>query len=385
VDTLTSWTLFGQAVILLMIQLGGLGFMTVIYLMACMLRRKLSLHQRLLMVSAFNLNDMNDVGRVVVDALKLTFAMEGVGAVILALCFMPRYGLRGIWKGVFIAVSAYCNAGFDLLGPEGLGSISSYNGQPIVLFTVMALVVGGGLGFFVWKEIREKRSFRALSLYSKMVIWLTGSLVVFGWVFFLCAEWSNQATLGAMPIWKRVLNALFQSVTLRTAGFAAIDQGGLTEVSQVLSILLMLVGGSSGSTAGGLKTVTVGVLLLALKSCLRGREEVTFRERTIPQRKVLASLTLVLVVGAVFIVSSMAIAVVDGATYLSAAFEAASAIATVGLTTGITSGLSPLSHLMLICMMYLGRVGILSFSLAFLTQSGGANKIGYPETSVMIG
>jgi trk system potassium uptake protein TrkH len=152
-----------------------------------------------------------------------------------------------------------------------------------------------------------------------------------------------------------------------------------------MSVLLMMVGGSSGSTAGGLKTVTVGVLLLALKSCLRGREEVTFRERTIPQRKVLAALTLVLVVGAVFIVSSMAIAIVDGVPYLAAAFEAASAIATVGLTTGITAGLSPLSHLMLILMMYLGRVGILSFSLAFLTQSGGANKIGYPETRVMIG
>jgi trk system potassium uptake protein TrkH len=359
--------------------------MTVIYLMAHILRRKLSLNQRLLMVSAFNLNDMNDVGRVVVDALKLTFTLEGVGAAVLAACFAPRYGWWGIWKGVFIAVSAYCNAGFDLLGPEGLGSLSSYNGHPIVLLTVMALVTCGGLGFFVWGEIREKRAFRPLSLYSKMVIWLTGGLLVFGWVFFLCAEWSNPETLGAMPVWKRVLNALFQSVTLRTAGFAAISQGGLTEVSQVMSILLMLVGGSSGSTAGGLKTVTVGVLLLALKSCLRGRDEVTFRERTIPQRKVLAALTLVLVVGAVFIVSSMAIAIVDGVPYLAAAFEAASAIATVGLTTGITAGLSPLSHLMLIFMMYLGRVGILSFSLAFLTQSGGANKIGYPETRVMIG
>lgn len=385
VDTLTAWTPFGQAVILLMIQLGGLGFMTVIFLMALMIRRKLSLSQRLLMVSAFNLNDMGDVARVVVDALKLSLLLEGAGAVILSACFAPRYGWGAIWKGIFISVSAFCNAGFDLLGPDGLGSLSSYNGNPVVLLTVMILITCGGLGFFVWEDVRDKRSFKALSLYSKMVIWLTGSLIVLGTVFFLCAEGSNEATLGAMPVWKRVLNALFQSVTLRTAGFAAISQGELNDVSIVMSILLMLVGGSSGSTAGGLKTVTVGVLLLALRSCLRGREDVTFRGRTIPQRKVLAALTLVLVVGFLFILSSMTIAIADGVPYLDAAFESASALATVGLTTGITAGLSPFSHALLVFMMYLGRVGVLSFSIAFLTQGGGAVKIRYPETNVMIG
>lgn len=385
VDTLTSWTAFGQAVILIMIQLGGLGFMTLIFYLGVMVRRRASLSQRLLMMSAFNLNDMGEAAQVVRHALRTTFALEGAGAAVLALCFAPRYGWQGVWKGIFISVSAFCNAGFDLLGPEGAGSISSYNGHPIVLLTVMALVICGGLGFFVWDEIRKKRSFKALSLYSKMVIWISGALVVFGAVFFFCTEFSNPETLGPMPVWKKALNALFQSVTLRTAGFAAVDQGGLRDVSAVMSILLMLVGGSSGSTAGGLKTVTIGVLLLSLRSGLRGREEVTLRDRTIPQRKVLAALTLVLVAGTLFLVSSMAIAVVDGAPYLQAAFEAASAIATVGLTAGLTSSLSIFSKLLLIAMMYLGRVGILSFSIAFLLQKGGANKIRYPETDVMIG
>ncbi len=385
VDTLTSWTYFGQLVILLMIQLGGLGFMTVVFCLGLMIRKRPSLSQRLMMVSAFNLNDMSDVARVVRHALELTLAIECGGAVILSLCFAPRYGWEGIWKGIFISVSAFCNAGFDILGPEGLGSLSSYQGDPIVLLTVAILIVCGGLGFFVWEEIRTKRSFQALSLYSKMVIWISGGLILFGAVFFFFAEFGNEATLGAMPIWKKALNALFQSVTLRTAGFTAIDQGGLTDTSMVLSILLMLVGGSSGSTAGGLKTVTVGVLLLSLRAGLMGREEVTLRGRTIPQRKVLSALTLALVVGTVFMAAAMCLAVIDGQPFLLSAYEAASAIATVGLTTGITAGLSPFSHVVLILLMYLGRVGVLSFSIAFLSQSGGANKIGYPETSVMIG
>jgi len=383
-DTLTQWTLFGQIVILAMIQLGGLGFMTMLYCLGVLVRRKTSLSQRLMMVSAFNLNDMDDVTRIVRRSLGLTFTIEGAGAVVLTLCFLPRYGWDALWKGVFVSVSAFCNAGFDLMGPEGAGSLSTFQGHPIVLLTVMALIVCGGLGFFVWEEIRTRRSYKALSLYSRMVIWLTGALILVGAVFFFCAEFRNQGTFGSMPIWERALNALFQSVTLRTAGFTAINQGALTDVSLAASILFMLVGGSSGSTAGGLKTVTLGVLLLSLRSGLRGREDVVFRGRTIPHRKVLSALTLVLMVGFLFLCASMAIAIIDGVPYLTAAYEAASAIGTVGLTCGITPGLSPFSHLLLIMLMYLGRVGVLSFSVAFLTSRAG-DRISYPETDVMIG
>lgn len=385
VDTLTAWSFFGQAVILLMIQLGGLGFMTIIFLMALLVRRKLSLSQRLMMVSAFNLNDMGNVTRMLRSALRTTFAFEGAGAVILTACFLPRYGLAAIWKGVFISVSAFCNAGFDLLGSSGLGSLSTYDGDPVVLLTAAGLVTAGGLGFFVWEEIKEKRRLRTLTLYSKIVLYMTVGLLVVGTVFFLAAESGNPDTLGTMPVWKRLVNAFFQSATLRTAGFYSIDQGALTDVSLVMSILLMLIGGSSGSTAGGLKTGTVSVILLATRAGLRGSETVTFRGRTIPQHKVLSAVTLALGMLLLFITASMAIAVLEGVPYLAAAYEAASAMATVGLTTGITVQLGGAAHALLIVLMYLGRVGMLSFSLAFLSQSRGKGKLSYPKADVMIG
>lgn len=381
VDTVTAFSPLGQVVILLMIQLGGLGFMTVLFLLVSLTRHRLSLSQRLVMVSAFNLNDMSGVLQLVRGSLRFTACVEGVGAVVLILCFLPRYGMAAIWKGIFISISAFCNAGFDLFG----SSLISYNDHPLVLLTVSALVICGGLGFIVWEELLHKRAYKALSLYSKIVLWMTAGLLLVGTAVFLCVEFTNPATLGEMPVWQKVLNAFFQSVTLRTAGFSAIDQGGLKDVTVVVSILLMLVGGSSGSTAGGLKTGTLAVLLLSLRAGLRGSGAVTLRGWTIPQRKVLSAMTLTLVMGALFLAASMAIALIDGVPYLSAAYEAGSALGTVGLTTGITGGLSHITHGLLIAMMYLGRVGVLSFSLAFLTQGKVKSRIGYPESDVMIG
>lgn len=381
VDTAAAFSPFGQVLILVMIQLGGLGFMTVLFLLASLTRRQLSLRQRLVMVSAFNLNDMRDVLELVRGALRLTFCAEITGAAILSLCFFPRYGWSAVWKGIFISVSAFCNAGFDLFGD----SLISYNNNPLVLLTVAALVICGGLGFFVWEELLDKRAYKPLSLYSKIVLWMTAALLAAGMIMFLCMEFLNPATLADMPFWQRVLNAFFQSATLRTAGFSAIDQGKLTDVSLAVSILFMLVGGSSGSTAGGMKTATLGVLLLSLRAGLRGSSSVTLRGWTIPQRKVLSAMTLTLVVGALFLAASIAIALIDGVPYLSAAYEAASALGTVGLTTGITAGLSDVTHGLLIALMYLGRVGVLSFSLAFLSQSRVKSKISYPESDVMIG
>lgn len=385
VDTLTQFTLFGQIVILVLIQLGGLGFMSVIFLLASLVRKRMSLSQRLMMVSAFNLNDMRDVARLVGNAFRLTFVVEAVGAVILTGCFFPRYGIGAIWKGIFISVSAFCNAGFDLLGPDQVGSLSTYADNPVVLMTVAALIVCGGLGFFVWAEILQKKSFRHLTLYSKMVLVITAALIVGGMLFFLAVEHDNPQTLGGMPWWQQGFNALFQSITLRTAGFLTVDQGALQQVSQMMCILFMLVGGSAGSTAGGIKTVTLGVLVLAMRAGLHGRSDVTIRGRTIPLSKVLSAVTLVLVVSMMFLFSSIAISLVDEVPYLEAAYETASALGTVGLTTGITPTLSTFSHVLLVAMMYLGRVGVLSFSVAFLSQGGRKSRISYPESDVMIG
>ena len=387
VDTWVHWSLFGQIVILAMIQLGGLGFMTVITLVSFALRRRIGLSERLIMVSTLNLNDMDGVVRVVRHALMGTFLFEAVGAVLLAPCFIPQYGLPGgVWRGIFHAVSAFCNAGFDLLGNNGaFTSLLSYNDQPVVLGTILCLIVIGGLGFFVWEDLLQNwRRPRALSLYTRMVLLLTGVLIAGGTVFFLAVEWDNPATLGNMPAWQKLLNGLFQSVTLRTAGFDSIGQGGLRDSSLAMSCILMLVGGSSGSTAGGLKTGTVGILLLAVRASLTGRSEVTARGRSIPQKRVLDAMTLTTMVLLLFLAGAMVISVADGEGFLPAAFETASALGTVGVTTGITPGLSTGSHLLLIALMFLGRVGIMSFSVAFLARSRPA-KLKYPTAEFLVG
>lgn len=387
VDTLTGWSLFGQIVILIMIQLGGLGFMTIITLFLLAFKRKISMTNRMVMMSTFNLNGMDGVVRLMRTALKITFAVEGGCALILALRFIPRYGVwPGIWKGIFISVSAMCNAGFDLMGPEKLGSLSLFSDDPVVLGTVMFLIVFGGLGFLVWDDLLQNRGrWKKLRLYSKLVLGMTAGLILFGTVYFFAAEYTNPATLGPMPVWEKLLNSLFQSVTLRTAGFATLAQGAMVDSSKAISCVMMLIGGSSGSTAGGLKTVTVAVLLLSLRAGLMGREEVTVRNRAIPSERVLNAVTLTMVVLILFFVGSMTVSLVDGIPFLDASFECASALGTVGLTTGITPTLSPFSHVLLIAMMYLGRVGILSFAFAFLTKGRTPARIQYPTVDILIG
>ena len=388
VDTWTQWTLFGQVVILAMIQLGGLGFMTVVSLISFALHRRIGLSERLIMVSTLNLDSMDGVVRVVRHALMGTFLLEGAGTVLMSLRLVPDFGLAGgLWRAVFHSVSAFCNAGFDLLGGRfgAFSSLAGYQDSPIMLGTTAALIAIGGLGFFVWEDILRARCWGRLSVYSKMVLLITGLLIVGGAAFFFLEEYHNPATLGDMPVWEKALNALFQSVTLRTAGFDAIGQGGLSESSKAMSTILMLIGGSSGSTAGGIKTATVAVLLLALRANLRGREQVTFLGRAIPFGQVLNAMTLTLVVLFVFLIASMVISTVEGLPYLNCAYEVASAMGTVGLTTGITPELTRISQSILIVLMYLGRVGILSFSIALMTGKRRPAKLHYPEINVMIG
>lgn len=388
VDTWTQWSLFGQVVILGMIQMGGLGFMTVLTLLSLALRRRIGLSERLLMVSTFNLNDMDGVVRVVRHALMGTFLLEGVGAILLASRFIPRFGVaRGIWYGIFHAISAFCNAGFDLLGGEygAFSSLAGVNDDPVILLTIAALIIVGGLGFFVWENLLHWPKQRKLSLYSRLVLAITLALLVCGTLLTLVAEYDNPATLEGMGTGQTLLNAFFQSTTLRTAGFDALGQGNLEEGTKVVSVLLMLIGGSSGSTAGGLKTVTVAVLLLALRSNLKGRTQVTVGRRAIPYTRVMDAMTLTLVVAILFLCSAICMTIVEGVPFVNCAFEVASALATVGLTTGITPQLSPFSQTLLIFLMYVGRVGVLSFSLAFLTAKRKGLGIRYPNVDLMIG
>lgn len=387
VDTVLHWSGFGQTVILLLIQLGGLGFVTLLSMVSFALGSRIGLSQRMMMASALNLPSTAGAVRVVRRALKGTFLLESLGALALSTRFIPVFGWgKGLWFSVFHSISAFCNGGFDLMGEYSgpYSSVTAFRDDPVVLLTLMILIVVGGLGFFVWEDILEHCCWSKLSLYSKLVLSITVGLILCGTIFFLWLEGDNPATLGGMGMGEKLLNALFQSVTLRTAGFAALDQGELTESGAVVSAVLMLIGGSSGSTAGGLKTVTVGVLLIALWESLRGREQVLLCGRTIPARRVLDAMTLTLTVVVLFVGGAVMLSAVEGFPFVAAAYESASALGTVGLSMGATPGLSGQGSLLIALFMYMGRVGILSFSMAFMTRRG-AGKLRYPTVDVLIG
>ncbi len=386
VDTFLHWTGFGQSVILVLLQLGGLGFVTMLSVFSLAVGKRISLSQRLMMASALNLPGTSGVVRVVRHALIGTFAMEGVGAMLLATRFIPLFGFgKGLWFSVFHSVSAFCNGGFDLMGEYSgpYSSLAAFRSDPVVLLTIMVLIVVGGLGFFVWEDVLQNKCWSKLSLYSKLVLTMTGGLILSGTVFFLWVEGNNPTILGEMSGWEKLFNALFQSVTLRTAGFASVDQAALTDSSVAMSCIWMLIGGSSGSTAGGLKTATLGVLLVALWESLRGKDQVVLRGRTIPARRVLDAMTLALSVCVVFLGGTMALSLLEGLPFMQASFEVASALGTVGLSMGVTTGLGTASSVLLILFMYMGRVGILSFSMAFMTRRD--NKLRYPTADVLIG
>ena len=300
--------------------------------------------------------------------------------------FWPRVGLRRAARwGIFHAVSAFCNAGFDIMGVFAPGtSVMSYNDDYVVMLTLMALVILGGLGFFVWEEVARVRNFRRLSVYSKLVLIISGALLIFGMAAFAVLEWDNPGTLGGMSWHHKLLNAAFQSVTVRTAGFISVDQGALTDAGKAVSIVLMLIGGSSGSTAGGMKTVTILVMLLFLWNRFRGRETVTVFKKTIPNSQVLDALTIAAVMLGLAIFGGIFISATSGFGFTDALYEAASAIATVGLSAAGTANMSVLSQYLIILYMYFGRVGVLTIALGFL-EDRKAERFRYAQTKLMIG
>ena len=379
-DTAGQWSLGGQLVLLFLFQLGALGVMMAYSLILLLFHRELVLSQRVTLASALGLHSVGGITRLVRHGLAGTFLLEGAGAILLAFRFVPLLGPgRGLWASLFHSVSAFCNAGFDLMG----GDLSGFLADPFVLFVHMALTVAGGLGFFVWEDLLRVRRWRDLSLYSRLAIQATVFLLLSGWVYFLASEWSNPATLGAMPAGERVTAALFQSVNLRTAGFAVFAQGGMKETSQVVSLLFMVIGGCSGSTACGVKTVTALVLGASLWSGLRGRTEVVIRGRTVPRQMVRNAMTLTLTVLLAILAGSLVISHIEGGAYLPVLFETVASIGTVGLSVGAPLGFA--SRWVMLALMYLGRVGVLSFSLAFLTRKRGEPKLRYPDCELFIG
>lgn len=382
-DTGSHWSAFGQAVILVMIELGGLGFMSVASLVVFLLRRRVGLKQRMVMAQALSLNEMDGVVRLQKWALGGSLSMQAVAALVLFFRFLPQFGVgKAAWYGVFHAVSAFCNAGFDILGYGD--SIVRLNADPVVCITLMALISVGGLGFFVWEEVVRVHSFKKFSVYTKLVLLASLFLTVGGAAAFCLTEWNGPAMAGMSPGVK-ILNGFFQSVTVRTAGFDAMGQGLLSEAGKAISMVLMLIGGSSGSTAGGIKTVTVVVLALFLLARARGRSTVCVFKRTVPNDKVLDAMTIagimlgLAVFGGVFISATSPVGFTDGL------FESVSALATVGLTAGATSVLSVPAQILIVIYMYFGRVGVLTLSLGFLMGDRAEDRYQYASTNLLIG
>ena len=386
-DTFTQWSGFGQVVIISLIQIGGLGFMSAATMFVFLLRRRISLKQRLVMAQALSVSDMNGIVRLQKTVLIGSFAIEGIGALILLLRFWPEYGFATALKwGVFHSISAFCNAGFDIFGCITPGaSLMEFQSDPVVLLTLGSLVVIGGLGFLVWQEIAEHRKFKEFSVYTRLVLVTTLALILSGWVMMCILEWNNPDTLGKLGLFDKLLNGLFQSVTLRTAGFAAIDQALLTDAGKAFSMILMLIGGSSGSTAGGLKTVTFIVLLLFMTARAKGRDTVCVFKRTIPRRQVLDAMTIAFIMIALTVFGGMLISATSPVGFTDALFESVSALATVGLTAGATGSLSIPSQLLIILYMYFGRVGVLTISMGFLSGDRAEERFRYAETNLLIG
>lgn len=387
VDTGSYWSGFGQAVILVMIQIGGLGFMTIASIFFFALRRKIGLRQRLVLAQALSFDQISGVVGLVRNVLRGTLAVEGAGALILALRFWPEFGAaRALWYGVFHSVSAFCNAGFDVLGDLASGgSLCGYVDDPVVNLTIMALITIGGLGFAVWGDVRKNRRFSRMSVYTRLVLSISCGLIVGGAALIALLEWHNPDTIGKLSTSGKLLASAFQSVTLRTAGFASFDQNALRDVTKAVCDVLMFVGGSSGSTAGGVKTVTVGVVVLAAIGTARGRTHVTAFKRSISQSAVSNAMAIALLVLFLSFLGAGAISALDGVSFDNAVYETTSALCTVGLTTGITPGLGPASCLILIVFMFFGRVGIMTISVGFMMANPAEERIEYAQARVMIG
>ena len=380
-DTATYWSMFGQGVILLLIQIGGMGIVTVAVSVAAFSGRKIGLMQRSTMQEAVSAHHLGGIVRLTKFILKITVGIELIGAALLLPAFIRDFGImKGIWYALFHSISAFCNAGFDLIGvKEPFSSLTSYASQPFFNFTVMALIIIGGIGFLTWEDIKNnKLHFRKYRMQSKVILTVTGILIILPALYFFFFEYQS------LPLGERILTSLFQSVTPRTAGFNTTDLTALSETGRMLITLLMLIGGSPGSTAGGMKTTTIAVLVSSALSVFRKKEDTHFFKRRISDDTVKSAATIFLLYIGLFIGGGMIISRLENIPLLPSLFETASAIGTVGLSLGITSQLGIVSQFILIVLMFFGRVGGLTLIFAAMTKTN-ANAAKYPQEKITVG
>lgn len=385
VDTWSHWSMFGQVIILILIQVGGMGFMTLGVFMAILLRRRIGLKTRGVLQESINSLQIGGIVKLAKKIIQGTVFFESVGALILMYRFIPKVGMaRGIWYGIFHSVSAFCNAGFDLMGyVEPYQSLCGYAGDWLVNLTIMSLIVIGGIGFFVWDDIATKKlKVHRYTLHTKLVLMTTLALIIGGALFFFFTEQSN--VLRNMPFAERIWASFFQSVTARTAGFNTVDTGALTEGSKFVTILLMFVGGSPGSTAGGIKTTTLIVLLVCVRSNMRQEKGYNILDRRLDEEVVRKACTVMCTNLLLMLTATIVMLVLQPFALTDVLFETASAIGTVGMTTGITRSICSISKAVLIFLMYCGRIGSLTFALS-LRGNKHEPAVKQPVEQVMIG
>lgn len=405
VPTASAWSLFGQFVILVLVQVGGLGVITFTVIVMVIMGQRITLKERLLLKDAYNLDTLSGLVRLTRRIILGTLLIEAIGALCYAVAFIPQYGfVHGVVAAIFNAVSAFCNAGMDLLGDN---SLIDYRTSVLVSVVTMLLIIIGGIGFPVWWDLlegierkkREQRTelydrawydvlrdyFQKLELHTKLVLSITAALIFGGMVFILIIEWNNPDTLGPVSIPQKCLDALFQSVTTRTAGFLTIPQENFTDAASMIFLVLMFIGGSPCGTAGGVKTITVYMMVRASVSAMKGRNSVEVFHRRIDFSYIKKGMSIVLFSLAGLFLSIILLCIVQKADFLDIVYECTSAIATVGLSRSLTGNLNTLGKLIIIATMYAGRVGPISLALFFNSREGKESQVKYPEGKIRIG
>lgn len=388
VETGLYWSLFGQIVIILLIQIGGLGFMTMAVLLSIMVRRSLSPRDRVLVAASYGINDYGGINKLVKRILLGTFVIEGTGALLLSIRFIPALGfVKGMWYSVFHSISGFCNAGFDILGNGN--SLGVYSDDPLVCITIMLLIILGGIGFPVWNEFIGRKRGQKLSVYTKFVLILTAIYIFGGALIVAALEWNNPETIGTMSVGNKILNSLFESVTWRTAGYITFNNGALNDATKLVGAVIMFSGGCSASTAGGVKLATIGVIMLATYTVAIGKSNINFMRRRIPNEVVMQAMSLVVIQLMLTVIATLicsGVCASMGVPTIDILYEVVSAGATVGLSAGITPSLPVVAKVTLMLMMYFGRVGILTITCALMGRGSEYKTVlNYPEANILIG
>ena len=391
VPTVSTWSLFGQVVILILIQMGGLGIVTIMTGAMITLHKKIGIGDRMLIQDAFNLNTLSGLVKFIKRVLIGTFIVEGIGALLYMTVFVPEYGKKGIWISIFNSISAFCNAGLDIISED---SLCEYAINPMINIVTCLLIVFGGIGYIVWWDVirvlkdfqnQKWKCFRRLTLHSKIALSVTGVLILAGALLFFVFEYSNPLTIGGYSLFDKIQVAFFQSVTTRTAGFATIPQQNLTNASGIVALLLMFIGGSPVGTAGGIKTVTIAVLMVSALTTIKNREDVTLFQRTISKQAISKAVAVVCASFVIMCTSTVLLSMVTNADVFDIIFEAVSATATVGLTRNLTPMLNLWGKLIIIATMYLGRVGPISLLIAFNKKTENKSIIKNPTEKISVG